>query len=248
MYCCRNLSLFYFILVHDSYRAEHVKERRLWTLLGLLCRVYSMPENEFNQWRSGSRKLTLNNAAKEVITLVKRLYGETCCSYNLHHLLHLDQIRLHGPFPSSSAFSTEAYYANIRKSVMFKHSKNIGKQILSDTYSSYTKNHSCQRTMTFAADETQKTADNYCYIFDEREQEYEFYKIIEVGETDVTALTVITTSIGSSVNLTRVGFRKYLMALRRNERKIEKKSITGKAIRINQYIASCSKLTLFEAN
>lgn len=192
----------------------------------------------------------LNNAAKEVIVLVKRLYGETCCSYNIHHILHLDEIRTHGPLPKSSAFNTEAYYANVRKSVLHHPSKNIGKQILQDSYFRYTQSHSCKKSMIFAVKETPTTSDRYCYVF--AENEYIFYKIVEVGEADLKAWRILTACLESPDqslrHFTSAGFARYLMALNSRDETLKKEDVSGKAIRIGPYIASCSTLTLFEAN
>ena len=250
----RNLALFYFMVVHDSYTASNEQERKLWRLVGILCRAYSLPEDEFEPWKSGRMKRFLQAAAKDIIVLVKKLYGQTCCSYNIHHLLHLEEIRRHGPFPASSAFSTESYYSRIRKAVMFKPAKNIGKQILGSTYLQYAQGHYCHGRMVFQVKETQKSSDVYCYTYDKSTEMYSFFKIVDVGDNEVVVRRVVTASVRAEPQgvelsyLSKVGFMRYLTTLAGNETTLPMKDICGKAIRINDHITTCSTLTLFEAN
>ena len=78
----RNLSLFYFMVVHDSYKGDATKERTLWVIIGLLSRVYSLPEVEYERWKTGRAQRLLVGAAREAVSLIRRIYGDECCTYN----------------------------------------------------------------------------------------------------------------------------------------------------------------------
>ena len=245
--------MFYFILVHDSYPAHCVKERKLWCSLGLLCRAYSLPEEEFKFWRSGPNKRLLKSVAQDVVHLIKHLYGDVCCTYYIHMVLHLEQVRIHGPFPVSSAFSTEGFYQKVRKAVMYHASKNIGKQVMRLNYLQYSLKHRCQRNMFFSEKDTSKKCDKYCYTFDGTCQEYQFYRIKSVSCETLSVVEVIATGLESANSSQRAfkfsnaGVKIHLME-GGNLMEIPIVQVAGKAIRVAQYIIACSKLTLFEAN
>lgn len=240
--------------MHESYNVEHRAERRLWALLGLLSRVYSLPEREYEQWRNPGRKRHLISSAKAALSLIRKLYGDYHCTYNVHQLLHLEEIRQKGPFPLSSAFSTEGYYSKIRKAVQHKPSKHIGKQILQSTYTEYCLPHRCQRRMTFDPHESKKTSNSFCYRYIPEDQEYVFYKVVSAEENHLKVKKVVTANIEashqqslSSLEFSRAGVKQYVASLQ-EEFIVPICVIDGKAIRIGKYIASVSKITLFEAN
>lgn len=249
----RNTALFYFMLVSGFASKLDGRAGKIWKCIGLLARAYSLPDNEFEQFKSNRRWRTcLSNAAINVVKLVKDLYGPYHCTYNLHQLLHLKRTRLKGPFPSTSTFSNESYYNNVRRSVMDKPSYNVGKQVLEDTYLSYHRYHKCQKQLVLTNKAKGKYSDRHVYQYDEQSKAYIFYLIKDCGDDDTFICTeLITDDINENAQDRKVfpfhctgAFE--LVGELRSDLVLKRDEITGKAIVVGDNIFSIAPNTLFE--
>ena len=201
------MNQFFFLLMIQIYPRDCHEERQLWALLGLLARAYSATDAEFTFWNTKTGQTKLKKAAKKVVSLVKHLYGSYNCTYNIHMLLHLGEIRRHGPLCESSAFSTEGFYSKIRSCISDKPSKHLGKQILTRVYSDYTHNHRCEKQIVLKKEDTARTSDSYFYTFDKRSLRYEFYKFIRECEDNIVALKVVKTTVESDTFMPEIDYK-----------------------------------------
>lgn len=108
--------------------------------------------------------------------------------------------------------------------------------------------------MTFDPHESKKTSNSFCYRYIPEDQEYVFYKVVSAEENHLKVKKVVTANIEashqqslSSLEFSRAGVKQYVASLQ-EEFIVPICVIDGKAIRIGKYIASVSKITLFEAN
>ena len=123
----RNLSLFFYpVLVA---RIETKGIRTIWLRFCYLMRLYCASEVEFLQTDSRHRI----EIAQDLIKGIFHHYGSVVGTYNLHGLLHLEEIRRHGPLPLTSAIPFEGSFSHVRKAFR-PGTPSIPKQIVSEMY------------------------------------------------------------------------------------------------------------------
>lgn len=250
----RNLALFLFMEVHDSIDNGHGRVRTLWKCIGLLSRAYSLPDKEFKQFDTPNMKMKLVEAARKVIVLVKAIYGPFNCTYNLHSILHLRDIRKKGPLPSNSTFNTEGYYGLVRKSVRDKPSSNIGKQVIQHTYLTYRTRHKCQRSMYFDEKDKKKSSDKYFYVYTGSQfKPYRFFTIESIDDDKLICDEMITERLekedpqSDSFPFAHVGVYKFIAQLR-SPLVMRRQDVSGKAVVVGELVMSIPTDTLFECS
>ena len=168
----RNVVLFFFPIVLECIpRPEGEKERQLWSTLAFQVRAYILPDIEFKHVR-GSQ---LQHCRHRFLTLFESLFGQSNCSYNVHMMGHLSEVRSRGPLTETSTFAAESYYGEMRNSYV-PGTSSTGKQLLQNAYIKRQLPHDfCRKRTKFCAKDTQMSCNKYIYKF--CDGDYHFFVI-----------------------------------------------------------------------
>ena len=136
----RNLLLYYFPVVVNC--LPNGLRRQMWLELAYLCRAYTVDEDTYRQLD----KSALKDLARKWFRNYSREFGKTNLRYIIHLILHLECIRVHGPFCKISAFPFEgAFGASLRSQQQGTTSQ--GLQFLRQSYMRPLSGHMCKKTI-----------------------------------------------------------------------------------------------------
>ncbi len=221
----RNIVLFYLPAVMAALPAG--SRRRLWIEYTYLCRAYSLDDDEF----SGLHQSDLDELAKAWYVRYNDEFGNDNMRYNIHMVPHLSLIRVHGPFPTISAFIFEGSFAASNRAQRVG-TTSLGLQDLLHSCLRPLRGHTCKKSVRYKSKSTARSNDGLIYTSDG------LYKIAEdplEGDENVKALRLTTTTFfcpeGSGLDFAAVGIVKE-MAVSSRVINIAKSDIRGKVVRV----------------
>ena len=176
----RNITLFFFPVIVECIE-KNAKERKLWLLLAFIVRACCLPNNEFENVLIDA----ISNCARQFYTLYEQLFSTKNCTYNTHVFAsHILDIRTRGPLTLTSAFSFEAFYAELR------HSFTPGtisplKQMLQNVMMRRSLNHHCCiSSIHLSPKDTQLECNSLIYTFDNDRYTLYLIESIDVHNDD----------------------------------------------------------------
>lgn len=237
----RNMLLFFFpcLLPH----LESKDERTLWLLLVFAVRAYVLPREEY---KSIQRFIDVPTVVNRFYGLFHKLFKSKGCSYNIHVFSHLPLLHQHGPLTSTSAFRFESFLAVLKDSFRVG-TPNVTKQIFENLFLSMAvKKHSCRPSLTFKAqatarsDDTLLRANNNWYICVLKTHEGVLCKALNTEPAYFEMDNEVAFNFG------HVGVYCDLGISDDAEQLIFVNDISGKGIRVAEYIVYCPYNVAFE--
>jgi hypothetical protein len=237
----RNLLLFFFpcLLPHLQSRDE----KTLWLLLVYAVRAFILPDTEYQTVR---HLVDVPAAVNDFYHLFHKLYKSQACSYNIHVYSHLAILRHHGPLTTTSAFRFESFLAVLKESFHVG-TPNVTKQIFENLFLSMAvKGHVCHPSLKIKTKETNRTDDTLLRAYNK------WYKAVGENDDGILCKTINTEAAyfelksGISVNFGHVGVFCDLGIGGQAECAIPLKDVTGKGIRVGEYIVYCPYNVAFE--
>ena len=240
----RNLVLFFFPLILNCIEVN-AKERHLWLNLSFIVKACVIPTEEF-------RPLDLDfieNCRKKFYSLYQQLFGVKNCTYNTHIVgSHFIEMRFHGPLTQTSAFPFESFYGEMRHSFVPGTPSTL-KQIMQNVLLKRTiTTHKCESKIHISAKETSMEANNKIYCYERNTYiMYEVQSVQDDGSFICYLQETLPCSFPETPNLPwkLIGvFKKGL--LHSNPIVIERESVKGKYLLVNDYIMTCPNNVLRE--
>lgn len=241
----RNISLFYFPHVIACITPP-AKERTLWLLLAYMLRACIVPNKEFQPIPLDH----IDYCCDKYYLLYESLFGETNCTYNTHVVFaHLIEMRYHGPLTSTSTFEFESFYGEMRQSYI-PGTKSPLKQIFQKILLKRSlAHHCCESEIFYSNYDTALECNTLIYCFVDLKHELYFIKSVEGNILKCQRIEVIPakfSEVHQKLDWSKVGVFKEVKILVENIINIEKKKISGKVIRVQDYLITCPKSILRE--
>ena len=157
----RNIALFFFVTIVHSIE-KNAKERRLWCLLSFMTRSCCIPDEEFYN----VNEQDIVQCSQQFYALYEKLFTVKNCTYNTHVFSsHLLQMRSRGPLTETSAFSFEAFYAELRRSFTPGTVSPVKQMLQKVMLRRSLTSHCCQTSIHLAAKDTQLECNSLIYTF-----------------------------------------------------------------------------------
>ena len=239
----RNLVLFFFPVILSCI-PQPSQERTVWLYFVFIIRACVLPIKEFKLIQISD----IEKTAKAFYELYEKLYGPRNCTYNTHIVgAHIVEMRYHGPLTETSAYRFESFYGEIRNAFtpgtqstlkqIFKHI--LIKRILTK--------HSCEIPIHYSDHETALENDTLVYCFEN--YTHKMYKICEVLDDSLICLKQgrYETSFKEIPNLNCAQIGIYKKGPLGNDKiTIDKKTIDGKVLSVENYFITCPNNVLRE--
>ncbi len=221
----RHLVLIYFPIVAEALRPGICRE--LWLEFSFLCRAYSIP----NEYFDALDKNYLTSLAHNWYYRYFATFGELNMRYNVHLLIHLLRIRVHGAFPDISAFFFESSFA-VGGRAQHVGTSSLGLQFMRQSYLRPLNGHTCAKKIKYSVRTTSKRRDDLLYA------ERSCYELVEDPEPHDHFLKVrkinVTTYFppgGNHLDFTNVGVFKFL-SVAAEEQYLRRDHVLGKLIQV----------------
>jgi hypothetical protein len=154
----RNLLVAMFPLVIGCLDEDKPK-REIWLLLAFLVRACIVSDAEYGELSAEFLKMS----HRQFYQKYQKEFGATNCTYNLHVMSHLQEIRRQGRLQNCSAFPFEASYAIIKNSY-HPGATSHGKQAIYSVMAKYCGvEHECGRSLTLETHKTSKKDNSIVY-------------------------------------------------------------------------------------
>ena len=220
----RSLVLYFFPLVVS--RLQKGLRRQMWLEFSYLSRAYTLEENSFQKLNPDD----LDKLTKKWYRNYHHLFGSNNMRYNIHLFLHLDRIRIHGPFSTISAFPFEgSFAASGRAQRPGTHS--VGLQSMRASYLRPREGHVCKKSYKYRSHTTPRSDDTLVYTKEG------IFKIVEepVEVSQLVVKRVITTTyfpeLPTKLDFEAVGVNKYLY-VSDLKKSIHVREVLGKVIAV----------------
>ena len=239
----RNIVLLFFPLVIKCIEPQ-AKERRLWLLLVYMVRLCVLPEDEFKQ----SNPDVIDYCGKHYYELYERLFSSKNCTYYTHVIsCHMKEIRSLGPLTESSAFGFESFYGELRHAFVPGTSSPLVQMLKNIIIKRAIGPHCCESSIFLSPKET--AHESNCYIYTFQNNQYSFFKIISIENETLTCHKVgkYFTSFPETPTLKweKIGVFK-AGGISNEIENINKKSVAGKFVRVDDLFITCSNNVLRE--
>lgn len=239
----RNVILFYFPLVTKCLEGSE-KEIKLWQWLAFMTRACVIPEEEYQSVSQNSIKYCQRN----FFNAYEQLYGPKNCTYSIHIVsCHLLDIRILGPFPETSAFIFESFYAELRKSFQPGTISSVKQMLQNVLLKRMLSKHVCRETIFLKEKDT--AYESNCLIYLYKDNSHVIYKIKSIdgntlvcnqlGNHDVELQTSNVLN-WSSVGVYRKG------GLSSVDVQIDRDCVAGKVMKVDKYLITCPNIVLRE--
>ena len=222
----------------------NAKERKLWLMLSFMIRSCILPQDEFELIPSD----VILNYCHSFYKLYEQLFGPQNCTYNTHILCaHLLQMRNNGPLSETSAFPFESFYGELRNSFTPGTNSTL-KQIFSKSLLKRSLAfHSCSLPIHISNKDTALECNSLVYT--KSHNCIQMYKIIDIEDDVITCYKQgkITANFNElpNTNWSSIGvFEKG--ALTSQKTNICATSISGKVLKVNNFLITCPKNILKE--
>ena len=217
-----------------------------------MIRACVIPNEEFRKVDEAK----VEHTCKKFYELYEKLYGQVNCIYSIHvSCTHLLKIRGNRPLPFKSAFKFESFFSEM-KNLFHPGSVSPLKQILQNCYMKRVlEAHHCEKTVFFSPEKNNagqtaaKENNSLIYTYNENET-ISMYKIIEKIDQNSFNCNKVG-KFKAKFNLTPeydwsdVGVFK-MKPISEELCVIEKASISGKVIKVKDYLITCPTNVLTE--
>ena len=239
----RNILLFFFPIVTKCLEGSD-KEIKVWEMLAFMIRACILPEAEYENVNVNQIKY----CQKNFYLCYQQLYGVINCTYSIHVMSsHLPKMRALGPLTETSAFRFEAFYAELRNSFV-PGTVSVVKQMLQNVLlRKILSNHICEETIYFREKDTALESNSLIYVYEN--SEHLIYKIQSIDHDLLVCNQLGNFEINfpntSMLNWSSVGvYRKG--GLSSVDVVINKKNVSGKVIKVDNYLITCPNNILRE--
>ena len=251
----RNVILFFFPIVLNCIEEEFDEERKVWLHLVFMIRSCVLPNEEFNNVQTDD----IQSACENFYSLYQKVYGQINCSYSIHVLpSHLLLIRGDEPLTYRSAFKFESFFAEMRNLYQAGTVSPL-KQIIQNCFMKrILENHVCEKETFFAPEKTPKPGlkfnpgrenNHLIYTFD-KDKTIKMYKIVEIIDKNtfkcnIQGRFILNHPLTPEYNWSSVGVFK-LGPTSEETTNIERRNISGKVIKVCDYLITCPTNVLHE--
>lgn len=251
----RNIILFFFPIVLDCIDEEFPQEKRIWLHLVFMIRACVIPNDEFRNVNDNN----VDNACKKFYLSYEKAFGPTNCTYSVHVVgSHMSQVRGNRPLTYKSAFKFENFYSEM-KNMFYPGTPSALKQILKNCYLKRLLEYHCCEKETFFSPEKKpkpgkqfhpgKENNNLIYKFNE-DQTYSMYIIDEIIDHShfrcrIQGKFKLKFPLTPEYDWANVGVFK-VGAISEDLVIINRKDISGKVIKVNEFLITCPYNVLHE--
>ncbi len=225
----RNLVLFFFPPVIAHLPKENLR-RQMWLEFTYLCRAYSLDKVSFSRLD----KKKLRKLAQKWYRNYHKEFSSYNMRYNVHLMLHLERIRIHGPFPEISAFQFEGSFAASSRAQKAGTSC-VGMQAMRQSYLRPREGHTCRKSLKLRSTTTPRTNDTLiyteeaCYVIAEEPRQGDHHLRVK----KILATAYFADVRGSSdLDFAAIGVSKYL-STEATVTTIRRSDVKGKLIAIS---------------
>ena len=211
-----------------------------------MLRACLLPENEY----SLVDEADIIYCMEIFYNIYEQIFGLINCTYSVHVVCsHLPAIRGKDPLTSTSAFSFESFYGEMR-GCFVPGTQSTAKQIMKKVLIKHALgNHRCESPITITAHESPLESNNMIYVFEKKQ--YLMYQVVDIN----AATNVLTCKRQGkydcqmtdcpSLNWKDVGvFRKG--GLLDEKVSINMSSVSGKVLKVHNYLITCPNNILRE--
>ena len=246
----RNLLIIFFPVVLECIEDEFENDKRIWLHLVYMIRACIIPNEEFRE----IDKNTIESACQKFYSLYEKLYGQHNCTYSVHVVTsHLMQIRGNMPLTYRSAFKFESFFSEMRN--MFQPGTvSPLKQIVQNCYvKRILESHHCEKTVYYCQEKVNQnhpSKENNSLIYVHAQNGITMYKIIDTIDKDSYTCVIqgkfkAHFSITPEYDWSKVGVFK-LGPLSDDKHVVNRSEISGKVIKVNNYLITCPTNVLIE--
>ena len=254
----RNIIIFFFPIVIKCIESSFTDEIRLWYYLAFMVRSCIIPNAEF---RSIPDKKIIS-ACENFYRIFEKIYGKKNCTYSVHVVAsHLLLIRGSQPLTFKSAFKFESFFSEM-KNLYVPGTMSTPKQILKNTYVKRSLEfHKCEKTIFYDCKKNPEPGkpflpgleNNYLIYITNEQNDHEMYQIIEFDQHDPDLVRCIKQGkfefknpLTPGINWSQVGIYKLGPTLSEELHVISKKDISGKVLKIDNFLITCPINVLLE--
>lgn len=251
----RNIILFYFTIVVDCIEDEFKDEKRVWLHLSFMVRACVLPNNEFRNVDDND----VLSACEKFYKLYEKVYGQNNCTYSIHVAAsHMLLIRGHRPLTFKSAFKFESFFSEM-KNLFHPGTVSSIKQVLQNCFvKRILENHYCEKTIFFSPEKKpipgikfNPGKENNSLIYttndDNAVKMYVIQEIIDENHFNCKAqgkfklnFPLVKEYNWSNVGVFRLGPVSEDLTI------INRKDISGKVIKVDNYLFTCPNNVLNE--
>lgn len=226
------LCMFPIIIKHCPRQA-----RKVWLQLVFIARALSLPDNFY-------RRVTTNveELCKAWYLNFDKTFGKCYCSYNVHVMHHVCEVRKLGPLTETSAVRFEDHYAHLKK--CFKAgTQSTGLQILQNSYLSLLSGHKCGKKLHLRTTATSQANDTIVYL-----KSRKFVKLHDMQTVKLsgTVLPVEKDCVMHGLNMTEVLVFKLSPNKSSKTVTFKRSDIIGKGVICMNFISVMTNNLLFE--
>ena len=239
----RNLILFFFPLILNCIEPGE-KERNMWLYLTFMIKACVVPTEEFQAIPLDM----IEHCSVKFYSLYQALFGVKNCTYNTHIVgAHIIEIRFHGPLTLTSAFPFESFYGELRNSFVPGTPSTL-KQIMQNVLMKRVlASHKCENDIYISEKDTSMECNSMIYCFERRE--YHIYKVVCVSGNILICREqdkhICSFPEAPNLDWNLVGvFKKGV--LKNNQIEINRNSVKGKVLIVNDYLITCPNNVLRE--
>ena len=231
----RNILLFFYPLVIECLESDH--EKKLWEMLAFMVRACIIPDIEFQNVNINHVKYCQRN----VYVLWEQIFGPRNCTYSLHVFCsHLLTMRESGPLTETSAFSFEAFYAELRRAFQPGTVSVLKQMFQSVLLKRILSKHSCAERIVYKEKDTALECNSLIYVYEN--SCHVMYKIISIDQDNFICNKLgnhpIESKLTSMLNWSSVGvYRKGGQCSL--EVPINREDVAGKVIKVDKYLITC---------
>ena len=252
----RNILLFFFPIVLECIDNGYPDEKRIWLHLVFMIRACVIPNEEFQNVNVD----ILNNACKKFYSSFEKAFGPTNCTYSIHvGSSHLLKVRGDMPLTHKSAFKFENFYSEM-KNLFHPGTVSPLKQILQNCYVKRIIEFHCCEKETFYSPEKKpepgkkfnpgKENNSLIYTYNNEDQTYKMYIIDEIIDHSrfrcrIQGKFKMKIELTPQYDWSSVGVFK-IGAISEEVVIVNRKSISGKVIQVNDFLITCPYNVLHE--
>ena len=246
----RNILLFFFPIVLQGIEDEFEDEKKVWLHLVFMVRACVIPNNEFTNVNNDH----VQSACKQFYILFEKCFGQNNCSYSVHVISHLLQIRGDRPLTEKSAFKFESFFSEMRQ--LF-HPGTVSplKQVLQNCFvKRLLHSHRCEKQTYYCADKPQKKEskenNHLVYIYNQEERSRTLYNIVEIVSDDEFCCNIqgkftFQCPLTPDYNWSTVGIYR-MGAISEEIHVIKRSDICGKVLKVLGLLITCPLNVLHE--
>ena len=242
----RNLGIYFFPVIIQCLESTD-KEIQLWLYLGYMLRASILPNTEYD---SNIHEPNIAMSMDKFYSLYERLFGVVNCTYSIHVVCsHLLAMRDENPLTSSSAFSFENFYGQLRRCFVPGTSSTLKQIFKKSMMKNILSKHTCESPITITTHESALECNNMIYTF--KDKKYCIYKVVDINN-ELSKLTCKRQGkypakfpTSPMMNWEEVGvFEKG--GIMDEVVTVDMSEVSGKVLKVKQYLVTCPNNVLRE--